>query len=91
MCVSEPVCTLLAVEGHVEVPAPVREGEVLGSAQGGAQQVGAGDAQWEALVRVPRVTLAHLAVEELLLVLEHHTNTNAGTSSHMTETWTAWW
>lgn len=67
--------TLLALEGDVEVLAPVVHGEVLGGLEAGADQLGAHHADGHLLVRVPRVRLAQLAVEEVLLVLQHATIT----------------
>lgn len=70
--------TLLALEGDVEVLAPVVHGEVLGGLEAGADQLGAHHADGHLLVRVPRVRLAQLAVEEVLLVLQHHPRSGTG-------------
>lgn len=68
--VTRMVRTLLALEAHVEVAAPVGEREVPRGAVAGAHQVGSVHSQRYLVVGVARVRLAHFAVEEVLFVLQ---------------------
>lgn len=72
------VRTLLALEADVEVAAPVGEREVPRGAVAGPHEVRSVHSQRYLVVGVARVRFAHLAVEEVLFVLQQasiHYNT----------------